>query len=125
MEVSEPVNYSSGDHEYLVQKAAIKGVRSNPEQPFTYSSRDTPQEAIKYPHPKNRDGANTYAVQISEDVTPSESTTVAPSPFEDMSVRRGKSTALGLGKEQCFLKVFPCCILPERMSSLLFNSFLL
>ncbi|XP_041531302.1 protein lifeguard 2-like [Microtus oregoni] len=89
LEVSEPVNYSSGDHKYLVQKAAIKGVRSNPEQPFTYSSRDTPQEAIKYPHPKNRDGANTYAVQISEDVTPDESTTGAPSPFEDMSVRRG------------------------------------
>ncbi|XP_013210863.1 uncharacterized protein LOC101993990 isoform X1 [Microtus ochrogaster] len=89
LEVSEPVNYSSGDHKYLVQKAAIKGVRSNPEQPFTYSSRDTPQEAIKYPHPKSRDGANTYAVQISEDVTPDESTTAAPSPFEDMSVRRG------------------------------------
>ncbi|CAO2602606.1 Protein lifeguard 2, partial [Lemmus lemmus] len=25
LEVSEPVNYSSGDHQYLVQKAAIKG----------------------------------------------------------------------------------------------------
>lgn len=91
MEVSEPVNYSSGDYQYLVQKAAIKGVPSRLEQPFTYSSRDTPQEAIKYPHPKHRDGANTYAVQISEDVTPNESVTIPPSPFEDMSVRRGKS----------------------------------
>ncbi|XP_040584491.1 protein lifeguard 2 [Mesocricetus auratus] len=48
-----------------------------------------PQEAIKHPHSRNRDGANTYAVQISEDIVTSDSATALPSPFEDMSVRRG------------------------------------
>ncbi|XP_051033172.1 protein lifeguard 2-like [Phodopus roborovskii] len=89
LEISEPVNFGSGDHQYLVQKAAIKGTSSKVDQPFTHSSRDKPQEAIKYPHSKHRDAANTYAVQISEDITPSESLTSPPNPFNDMSVRRG------------------------------------
>ncbi|OBS66342.1 hypothetical protein A6R68_05112 [Neotoma lepida] len=88
LEVSEPINFSSGDHQYLVQKAAIKGGHSKVDQPFTYSSRDTPQEAIKYPRSKQRDGANTYAVQIADDTTSDETFTTPPSPFEDTSVRR-------------------------------------
>uniref|UniRef100_A0A8C2LXB9 Transmembrane BAX inhibitor motif containing 7 n=1 Tax=Cricetulus griseus TaxID=10029 RepID=A0A8C2LXB9_CRIGR len=89
LEISEPVNFGSGDHQYLVQKAAVKGGSSKVDHPFTYSSRDTPQEAIKYPHSKHRDAANTYAVQISEDVITNEGSMAAPSPFEDVSIRRG------------------------------------
>ncbi|KAL6085177.1 hypothetical protein STEG23_032192 [Scotinomys teguina] len=89
LEINEPINFSSRDHQHLVQKAAIKGNQFKVEQPFTYSSRDTPQEAIKYPHSKQRDGANVYAVQISDDVISDEITTPPPSLFEDMSIRRG------------------------------------
>lgn len=122
LEVSEPINFSSGDHQHLVQKAAIKSGHSKGDQPFTYSSRNTPQEAIKYPRSKQRDAANTYAVQISDDVISEETITGPPGPFQDMSVRKGKSWVLELGKEQCFLKIAPWYILPERMDSFLFSS---
>nr|XP_042128695.1 protein lifeguard 2 isoform X1 [Peromyscus maniculatus bairdii]XP_042128696.1 protein lifeguard 2 isoform X1 [Peromyscus maniculatus bairdii] len=89
LEVSEPINFSSGDHQHLVQKAAIKSGHSKGDQPFTYSSRNTPQEAIKYPRSKQRDAANTYAVQISDDVISEETITGPPGPFQDMSVRKG------------------------------------
>ncbi|XP_052575469.1 protein lifeguard 1-like isoform X4 [Peromyscus californicus insignis] len=89
LEVSEPINFSSGDHQHLVQKAAIKSGHSKIDQPFTYSSRNTPQEAIKYPRSKQRDTANTYAVQISDDVISEETITSPPGPFESMSIRKG------------------------------------
>ncbi|GAB1289383.1 Transmembrane BAX inhibitor motif-containing 7 [Apodemus speciosus] len=89
LEVSEPVNFSSGDHQHLVHKAAIKGNPGRLNQPFTTSSGDRPQEAIKYSRPRGRDGANTYAVQISEDVTPPNESINPSSPFEVTSIRKG------------------------------------
>lgn len=91
MEVSEPVNFSSGDHQHLVHTAAIKGNTGRLDQPFTASSGDRVQEAVQYSHPRNRDGANTYAVQVSEDVTPSNETVNQSIPFENTSIRNGKS----------------------------------
>ncbi|XP_052028337.1 protein lifeguard 2-like [Apodemus sylvaticus] len=89
LEISEPVNFSSGDHQHLVHKAAIKGNPGRLNQPFTTSSRDRPQEAIKYSYPRSRDGTNTYAVQISEDVTPPNEGINPSSTFEDTSIRKG------------------------------------
>ncbi|XP_031235786.1 protein lifeguard 2-like isoform X2 [Mastomys coucha] len=89
MEVSDPVDFSSGDHQHLVNKAAIKGNPGRLDQPFTTSSGDSPQGAIKYSYPRSRDGTNTYAVQISEDVTPSSENIIQSSPFETTSIRRG------------------------------------
>ncbi|KAL1789961.1 bax inhibitor 1-like [Sigmodon hispidus] len=85
LEVSEPISFSSGDHQHLVQKAAVKGVSSKSDQAFTYSSGDMPQGAIKYPHSKHRNEPSIYAIQISEDVSPNESQS---GPFEDVSIRR-------------------------------------
>ncbi|EDL14613.1 RIKEN cDNA 4930511M11, isoform CRA_b [Mus musculus] len=87
LEVSEPVNFSSGDHQHLVHTAAIKGNTGRLDQPFTASSGDRVQEAVQYSHPRNRDGANTYAVQVSEDVTPSNETVNQSIPFENTSIR--------------------------------------
>uniref|UniRef100_A0A8C6MS18 Transmembrane BAX inhibitor motif containing 7 n=1 Tax=Mus spicilegus TaxID=10103 RepID=A0A8C6MS18_MUSSI len=87
LEVSEPVNFSSGDHQHLVHTAAIKGNTGRLDQPFTASSGDRAQEAVQYSHPRNRDGANTYAVQVSEDVTPSNETVNQTIPFENTSIR--------------------------------------
>ncbi|XP_021018984.1 protein lifeguard 2 isoform X3 [Mus caroli] len=87
LEVSEPVNFSSGDHQHLVHTAAIKGNTGRLDQPFTASSGDRAQGAIQYSHPRNRDGANTYAVQVSEDVTPSNENVNQSIPFENTSIR--------------------------------------
>ncbi|EDL84362.1 rCG41106, isoform CRA_a [Rattus norvegicus] len=90
LEVSEPVNFSSGDHQHLVHKAAIKSNSGKlDQQPFTSSSGDRPQEAIKYPYPRSRDGANAYAVQISEDATPPNESVNLSGPFENTSIRKG------------------------------------
>ncbi|XP_034375482.1 protein lifeguard 1-like [Arvicanthis niloticus] len=90
LDVSKPVNFSSGDHQHLVHKAAIKGNPGRLDQPFTTSTEDRPQEAIKYSYPRNKHGENTYAIKISEDVTPPPNESITPSsPFENMSVRKG------------------------------------
>ncbi|XP_060229947.1 protein lifeguard 2-like [Meriones unguiculatus] len=87
LEISDPVHFSSGDHQHLVQKAAVKGNPGKLDQSFTYSSGDRPQEAIKHSYPKPRDGANIYAIQISDASTNENAN--PHGPFEDMSVRRG------------------------------------
>ncbi|XP_051007440.1 protein lifeguard 2-like [Acomys russatus] len=87
MEVSELVNFSSGDHQHLIHKAAIKGNAGKVDQPFTYSSGERPKEAVKYQYPKPRDAASVYAIEVSEDATTNESINPS-SPFNNGSVRR-------------------------------------
>uniref|UniRef100_A0A8D2B9T4 Uncharacterized protein n=1 Tax=Sciurus vulgaris TaxID=55149 RepID=A0A8D2B9T4_SCIVU len=88
LEVSEPIDFSSGD-QHLVRKAADKRTQSRSDPPPTSSPSPGQQETQGNPHPKASDRAHTYVVQISDETSPAESDTAAANAFSDASVRRG------------------------------------
>ncbi|XP_076970528.1 protein lifeguard 2-like isoform X2 [Tamandua tetradactyla] len=89
MEVSEPIDLSSGDHLQLIRKAAgDEGSPSKSGQPYTSSPSTGPRKTQGNPQPKSGERSGIYVVQISDDTTPDESSTNATSPFSSASVRR-------------------------------------
>nr|XP_012635087.1 bax inhibitor 1-like isoform X2 [Microcebus murinus] len=88
LEVSEPIDFSSGDHQHLVRKTADVSTHPKSGQPHT-TSAPGPQETRKDPYLKSPEKWNTYVVQITNDSTPEEShTNSSSSPFSDAAVRR-------------------------------------
>ncbi|XP_058581095.1 protein lifeguard 1-like isoform X1 [Neofelis nebulosa] len=86
LEVSEPVDFSSGDHQRLVRKAVDSNVQTK-SSASTSSPSSEPQRNHGEPHAKTREPMDSYVVQISEDTTPEFSNTLSH-PFSDSSIRR-------------------------------------
>ncbi|KAI4543926.1 hypothetical protein MG293_006720 [Ovis ammon polii] len=86
LEVSEPIDFGSGDHQHLFRKAADaytggKSVRSY----GTVPSTQEPQQARGNPHSKAGRRADTYVVPISPETTTDD---INPGPFSETAVRR-------------------------------------
>ncbi|XP_057160497.1 uncharacterized protein LOC113266755 [Ursus arctos] len=86
LEVSEPIDFSSGDHQHLVRKAADSNTQIKSGQTYTTSPSE-PRKTRRSTHSKTRERADTYVVQISDETTPNDSSNLA-NPFSDASVRR-------------------------------------
>ncbi|XP_008072038.1 protein lifeguard 1 [Carlito syrichta] len=86
LEVSEPIDLSSGDHQYLVQKAA--DLQSEPSRCYVSFPSTRPQETQRSPQTKAREPPNVYVIQISDETIPNESNTTLTNPFSEASVRR-------------------------------------
>uniref|UniRef100_A0A8C8ZA58 Uncharacterized protein n=1 Tax=Prolemur simus TaxID=1328070 RepID=A0A8C8ZA58_PROSS len=95
LEVSEPIDFSSGDHQQLVRKAANKNTQSKSGQHNPPASSG-PQETRRDAPLTAAEKSNTYVVQITDDSTQDESTTNLSSPFSDASVRRNFITKVFL-----------------------------
>ncbi|XP_069317966.1 protein lifeguard 2-like [Eulemur rufifrons] len=95
LEVSEPIDFSSGDHQQLVRKAANKNTQSKSGQHNPPAS-SRPQETRRDAPLTDAEKSNTYVVQITDDSTQDESTTNLSSPFSDASVRRNFITKVFL-----------------------------
>ncbi|KAL4696463.1 hypothetical protein H8957_017214, partial [Semnopithecus entellus] len=88
LEVSEPIDFGSGDHQHLIRKAADKSIQSESGEHYTPSSSAGPQETREKPRPKDTEQLNTYVIEISDDITPGDSNAALGNPFSDTSVRR-------------------------------------
>ncbi|XP_033049639.1 protein lifeguard 1-like isoform X3 [Trachypithecus francoisi] len=88
LEVSEPIDFGSGDHQHLIRKAADKSIQSESGEHYTPSSSAGPQETREKPRPKDTEQLNTYVIEISDDITPGDSNAALGNPFSDASVRR-------------------------------------
>ncbi|XP_011818635.1 PREDICTED: protein lifeguard 1 [Colobus angolensis palliatus] len=88
LEVSEPIDFGSGDHQHLIRKAADKSIQSESGEHYTPSSSAGPQETQEKPRPKDTEQLNTYVIEISDDITPGDSNAALGNPFSDASVRR-------------------------------------
>ncbi|XP_039111353.1 protein lifeguard 2-like [Hyaena hyaena] len=86
LEISEPIDFSSGDHQHLVRKAADSNIQTGPSHSTSLPSSE-PQRTHEEPHSKTRERLDSYVVQISEDTTPEVSSSLG-NLFSDSSVRR-------------------------------------
>lgn len=125
LEVSEPIDFSSGDHQHLVRKAADSNTQIKSGQTYTTSPSE-PRKTRRSTHSKTRERADTYVVQISDETTPNDSSNLA-NPFSDASVRRGEHKINFLEeKRKCSLKMFPQSGLLEYLTlPLVFPSYAL
>lgn len=106
LEVSEPIDFGSGDHQHLVRKAADAYVGGKSVRSYgTVPSTQEPQQARGNPHSKAGKRADTYVVQISPETTTDD---INPGPFSETAVRRGKNKEMAfLGKNsKILLKYF-------------------
>ncbi|XP_004431480.2 PREDICTED: protein lifeguard 2 [Ceratotherium simum simum] len=87
LEISEPIDFSSGDHQHLVRKAADNNIQTKSGRSYTASPSSGRPKSHGNPHSKASGRSDTYVVQISDEVTPDDSNTVTD-PFSETSVRR-------------------------------------
>ncbi|XP_028382040.2 protein lifeguard 1-like [Phyllostomus discolor] len=87
LEASEPIDLGAGDHQHLIRKAADGTIQTKSGQPHKTSPSPGPKQTQGKPHPKTGQRADSYVVQISDDITPEESSAV-PGPFSETSIRR-------------------------------------
>ncbi|KAL0619589.1 Protein lifeguard 1 [Plecturocebus cupreus] len=88
LEVSEPIDFSSGDHQHLIRKAADKSIQSGSGERYTPSSSAGPQKTQEKPQSKDTEQSNIHVIQISDDVTPGDGNATLGNPFSDASVCR-------------------------------------
>ena len=106
LEVREPIDFSSGDHQHLVRKAADSNIHTKAGQPYATSPSEAPKTHGN-PRPKTREQMDIYVVQISDDTTPDDSNNLA-NPFSDSWIRRGENEInLLQEKSKSSLKMFP------------------
>ncbi|XP_038412736.1 protein lifeguard 1 isoform X8 [Canis lupus familiaris] len=86
LEVREPIDFSSGDHQHLVRKAADSNIHTKAGQPYATSPSEAPKTHGN-PRPKTREQMDIYVVQISDETTPDDSNNLA-NPFSDSWIRR-------------------------------------
>lgn len=118
--VSEPIDLSAGDHQHLIRKAADDNVQTKSKRSYNTSPSFGQQQTHGEPHSKASKQEDTFVVQISDETTPNDSSTLV-NPFSEASVRRGENkeiTFLG-EKSKYSLKMFPQSRLSERLNSLL------
>ncbi|XP_068405625.1 protein lifeguard 2-like [Eschrichtius robustus] len=88
LEVSEPIDFSSGDHQYLVQKAADDNIQTKSARSYgTSSSTHGPQQTHGNPHSKAGEQGDTYVVEISAETTTEDSNPLS-GPFSEAAIRR-------------------------------------
>uniref|UniRef100_A0A8C0CVJ3 Protein lifeguard 2 n=1 Tax=Balaenoptera musculus TaxID=9771 RepID=A0A8C0CVJ3_BALMU len=88
LEVSEPIDFSSGDHQHLVQKAADDNIQSKSARSYgTSSSTHGPQQTHGNPHSKAGEQGDTYVVEISAETTTEDSNPLS-GPFSEAAIRR-------------------------------------
>ncbi|XP_032943951.1 protein lifeguard 1-like [Rhinolophus ferrumequinum] len=87
LEVSEPIDFSAGDHQHLIRKAADDNIQAKSNRSYKTSPSLGPQQTHGNPHSKASQRVDTYVVQISEETAPNDSSTVA-NPFSERSIRR-------------------------------------
>ncbi|XP_036992375.2 protein lifeguard 1-like [Artibeus jamaicensis] len=87
LEAREPIDLGAGDHQHLIRKAADGNVQTKAGQPYETSPSSRPKQTHGKPHPKTSRQADSYVVQISDESTPEDSSTL-PSPFSETSIRR-------------------------------------
>ncbi|KAG8508417.1 Protein lifeguard 2, partial [Galemys pyrenaicus] len=85
LEVSEPIDFGSGDHQHLVRKAADHNPQTKPSQSYQTSPSPESKNPHENLHMKTSERTNVYVVQISEDTTPEDSSS---HPFSNSDVRR-------------------------------------
>ncbi|MXQ83363.1 hypothetical protein E5288_WYG001420 [Bos mutus] len=86
LEVSEPIDFSSGDHQHLVRKAADPYTGGKSARSYgTAPSTQEPRQAHGNPHSRADRRADTYVVQISPETTTDDNN---PGPFSETAVRR-------------------------------------
>ncbi|ELW56950.1 Farnesyl pyrophosphate synthase [Tupaia chinensis] len=89
VEISEPIDFSSGDHQHLVRKVAGRNIHSKSGELSSESTSSESQNMKGNPHSKASERADTYVVQVSDDTTPEASSAAnLASPFSDTSIRR-------------------------------------
>ncbi|KAJ8796522.1 hypothetical protein J1605_002119, partial [Eschrichtius robustus] len=88
LEVSEPIDFSSGDHQHLVQKAADDNIQTKSARSYgTSSSTHGPQQTHGNPHSKAGEQGDTYVVEISAETTTEDSNPLS-GPFSEAAIRR-------------------------------------
>ena len=108
LEVSEPIDFSSGDHQHLVQKAADDNIQSKSARSYgTSSSTHGPQQTHGNPHSKAGEQGDTYVVEISAETTTEDSNPLS-GPFSEAAIRRGENIEMTFSEEKskCSLKMF-------------------
>uniref|UniRef100_G1Q1M5 Transmembrane BAX inhibitor motif containing 1 n=1 Tax=Myotis lucifugus TaxID=59463 RepID=G1Q1M5_MYOLU len=88
LEVSEPVDFSTGDHQHLVRKAGDDSAQPESKETKATPPSPGPKQTHGKPKPKTDQRADFYVVEISDETTPEESNAEA-SPFSEASIRRG------------------------------------
>ncbi|XP_007938047.1 protein lifeguard 1-like [Orycteropus afer afer] len=89
LEVSEPINFSSGDQLHLVRKASDnEDGQPKSGQHYTSSPSAGQKQTPGNPKSKADQRAGVYVVQISDENSPDDSNANADNPFSDSSVRR-------------------------------------
>lgn len=108
LEVSEPVDFSTGDHQHLVRKAGDDNTQPKSKETKAMPPSPEPNQTQGKPKPKTDQRADFYVVEISDETTPEESNAEA-NPFSEASIRRGENKDISsLGeKSKCSLKMFP------------------
>ncbi|XP_027630412.1 protein lifeguard 2 [Tupaia chinensis] len=97
VEISEPIDFSSGDHQHLVRKVAGRNIHSKSGELSSESTSSESQNMKGNPHSKASERADTYVVQVSDDTTPEASSAAnLASPFSDTSIRRAFITKVFL-----------------------------
>jgi hypothetical protein len=99
LEIIEPIDFSSGDHQHLARKAADKDDQQS-SQPYRSSHTAGPGETKENPHVKATKQGNSYVVQITEEITPNESRENATGPFSDRLIRRGENEEIALFRRE-------------------------
>uniref|UniRef100_A0A673SZM3 Transmembrane BAX inhibitor motif containing 1 n=1 Tax=Suricata suricatta TaxID=37032 RepID=A0A673SZM3_SURSU len=86
LEVSEPIDFSCGDHQHLVRKAADSNIQTKSSH-STNSSSSESQRTQEEPRSETKERLDSYVVQISEDPAPEVNNSIS-NLFSDSSIRR-------------------------------------
>ncbi|KAM8769911.1 protein lifeguard 1-like [Rhynchonycteris naso] len=84
LEVSDPIDFSAGDHQHLIRKAADDNVQTKSKKSSEPAPSAEPQKSHEKPHSKTTQLADAYVVEISEETMPTDSNT---GPFAESSIR--------------------------------------
>ncbi|TEA22907.1 hypothetical protein DBR06_SOUSAS8410021 [Sousa chinensis] len=88
LEVSEPIDFSSGDHQHLVRKAVDDTIQSKSARSYgTSSSTHGPQQTHGNPRSKAGERGDTYVVEIAAETTTEDSNSLS-GPFSEAAIRR-------------------------------------
>lgn len=118
LEIIELIDFSAGDHEHLIRKAADDNVQTKSNQSYQKSSPSFgPQKIHGKPYSKTGPQEETYVVPISDETMPSDSSAIVR-PFSEASVRRGEKKEFNFWgeKSKCSLKMFLQSGLSKRVT---------
>uniref|UniRef100_H0XL72 Uncharacterized protein n=1 Tax=Otolemur garnettii TaxID=30611 RepID=H0XL72_OTOGA len=88
LEVSEPIDFSSGDHQLLVRKTADQNSNAKTDQQEP-STSDESKESQKKPLAESvNEKLNTFVIQVFDEPNANDSNESSPSPFSEAEVRR-------------------------------------